>query len=105
MTENQVNEMFRLMNTAIGKISNVESDVAELKSDVAELKSDVAELKSDVAELKSDVAELKEGQARLEAGQERLEKEIQITNRALDRLAGESVRVQARVDILEQHSN
>lgn len=84
MTENQISEMFRLMNTAIGKISNVEKDVAELKTDVAELK---------------------QGQARLEAGQERLEKEIQITNRALDRLAGESMRVQARVDILEQHSN
>jgi chromosome segregation ATPase len=92
MTENQVNEMFRLMNTAIGKISNIEKDVAVLKADVSGLKSDVAVLKSDVAELK-------EGQARLEAGQSRLEKEIQITNRALDRLAGESVRVQARVDI------
>lgn len=98
MTENQVNEMFRLMNTAIGKISNLEKDVAELRSDVSGLKTDVSELKSGVAELK-------EGQIRLEAGQERLEKEIQITNRALDRLAGESVRVQARVDILEQHSN
>lgn len=94
MTENQVNEMFRLMNTAIGKISNIEKDVAVLKADVSGLKGDVAVLKSDVAELK-------EGQARLEAGQSRLEKEIQITNRALDRLAGESVRVQARVDILE----
>jgi chromosome segregation ATPase len=83
--------MFRLMNTAIGKISNLEKDVAELRGDVSGLKTDVAELK--------------QGQARLEAGQERLEKEIQITNRALDRLAGESVRVQARVDILEQHSN
>jgi chromosome segregation ATPase len=87
MTENQVNEMFRLMNTAIGKISNIEKDVAVLKADVSGLKGDVAVLKSDVAELKE--------------GQARLEKEIQITNRALDRLAGESVRVQARVDILE----
>lgn len=95
MTENQISEMFRLMNTAIGKITNIEKDIAELKSDVSGLKGDVAELKSDVAELK-------QGQARLEAGQERLEKEIQITNRALDRLAGESVRVQARVDALEQ---
>lgn len=28
MTGNQVNEMFRLMNTAIGKISNVEKNFA-----------------------------------------------------------------------------
>lgn len=84
MTENQISEMFRLMNTASGKISNIETDVPGLKSDASDLK---------------------EGQARLEAGQERLKKERQITDRALDRLAGESIRVQARVDILKQHSN
>lgn len=48
------------------------------------------------------IRELQEGQKRLEEGQARVEKELQTTNRALDTLAGESIRVKARVDILEQ---
>jgi hypothetical protein len=48
------------------------------------------------------IRELQEGQKRLEEGQARMEKELLTTNRALDTLAGESIRVKARVDVLEQ---
>ena len=62
----------------------------------------IRELQEGQKELKTDVAELKEGQTRLEKGQARLEKELQTTNKILDTLSGETIRVRARVDILEQ---
>lgn len=62
----------------------------------------IRELQDGQKVLQKDVAELKEGQKRLEEGQTRLEKELQTTNKALDTLAGESVRTKARVDLLEQ---
>lgn len=95
MEDKQFNQLFDLITRCV-------TGIRELQDGQKGLKSDVSELKSDVAVLKSDVAELKEGQKRLEEGQARLEKELQTTNRALDLLAGESVRVKVRVDTLER---
>lgn len=95
MEDKQFNKLFDLITRCV-------AGIRELQDDVAVIKTDVSELKTDVAELKTDVAELKEGQIRLEAGQARLEKELQTTNKALDTLAGDSIRTKARVDLLEQ---
>lgn len=95
MEEKQFNRLFDLITRCV-------TGIRELQDSQKIIQTDVAELKTDVAELKSDVAELKEGQNRLEAGQARLENEIQTTNRALDILAGESIRIKARVDVLER---
>ena len=102
MEDRQFNQLFDLITRCVTGIRELQTDVTIIKSDVAELKGDVAELKGDVAVLKGDVAELKGGQKRLEDGQVRLEKELQTTNRAFDLLAGESIRVKSRVDLLEQ---
>lgn len=94
MEDKQFNQLF-------DSITRCVKGVRELQTGQDELKTDMAEIKADVVELKTDVAELKEGQKRLEEGQMRLEKEIRITNRALNSLAGESNRTKARVDDLE----
>ena len=88
MEDKQFNQLFDLITRCVAGIR--------------ELQDGQKNLQTDVAELKGDVAELKEGQKRLEEGQSRLEKELQTTNKALDTLAGESVRTKARVEILEQ---
>ena len=56
------------------------------------------------------IQRLEEGQTRLEQrmdnlekGQEDLKKEWQITNKVLSILTDDSIRIRARIDILEQH--
>lgn len=95
MEDKQFNQLFDLITRCV-------SGIRGLQEDVTVIKQDVVELKSDVTELKSDVSELKEGQKRLEEGQARIEREIQVTNSALDSLAGESIRTKARVADLER---
>jgi TolA-binding protein len=81
MTENQFEQMMKMMTNCVNGVQRLESNVSELKSDVSELKSDVSELK---------------------AGQLRVEKALETNNKALDMLAGDSIRVKARVDVLER---
>jgi chromosome segregation ATPase len=95
MEDKQFTQLFDLVTRCVAGVRELQQGQKILQTDVAELKADVAELKADVAEIKKDVSELK-------AGQSRLEKELQTTNKALDLLAGESVRTKARIDILEQ---
>lgn len=44
MTDNQFQELFRLVTTAVIVINEVKTDVAAVKTDVAEVKSDVKDL-------------------------------------------------------------
>ena len=84
MTDNQTREFFDKMTKCINGIQRLETGQAELKADISELKADVSDLKS---------------------GQERLETQMEIIGKALDSLAGDSVRVKARVEILEERVN
>jgi prefoldin subunit 5 len=74
MTENQFEQMMKMMTNCVNGVQRLESNVSELKSDVSELK----------------------------AGQLRVEKALETNNKALDMLAGDSIRVKARVDVLER---
>lgn len=105
MEDKQFNQLFDLITRCVTGIRELQEGQKNLQEGQKNLQEGQKELRTDVAELKIDVAELKEGQKRLEDGQARLEKEIQTTNKALDMLAGESIRVRARVDVLEQISN
>ena len=98
MTDNQLREMFDKLTKCVNGIQVLREDITELKSDVSVIKSDIVEIKSDVSGLKSDVSELK-------AGQTRIEKSLEITNRTLDTIAGDSLRVKSRVEILEERIN
>ena len=91
MTDNQMKQMMDIMTKCVNSIQRLDEKFNGLQTDVSELKTNVSELK--------------EGQQRIEMGQARLEKELLTTNRALDTLAGESIRVRARVEVLEQLSN
>jgi phage shock protein A len=84
MTENQEKQIINLLTKAVNGVQRLEEDVKEIKSDVSELKSDVTELKG---------------------GQERMEKQMEIIGRSLDSLAGDNVKVKARVQILEERVN
>lgn len=97
MTENQEKQVTNLLNRCVNGIQKLETNVSELKSDVSELKSDVSVLKSDVSEIKSDVSELKDGQ-------KRIEKEMRLNNRAVNKIAGEQVRMDERLLDLEKAS-
>jgi chromosome segregation ATPase len=88
MMENQINELFNLVTKCVTGIQRLDHDMQIVKTDVAELRSDVAELKSDTTELKE--------------GQKRLEKEMVLVHKALDILSVDSVRIKARVDVLEE---
>ncbi len=81
MTDNQFKQMMNLMTKSVTSTQRIEKEIIVIKSDIAELKADVSELK---------------------AGQARLEKAMDTNNKALDSLAGESIRVKARVDVLEE---
>ncbi len=97
MEDKQFNKLFDLITRCV-------TGIRELQDGQKKLEEGQKVLQKDIAELKGDVAELKEGQQRLEEGQSRLEKELQTTNKALDTLAGESVRTKVRVDLLERKS-
>ncbi|CAN5873038.1 hypothetical protein BH20ACI4_BH20ACI4_12330 [soil metagenome] len=81
MEDKQFNQLFDLITRCVTGIRELQDGQKVLQADVTEIKQDVSELK---------------------AGQARFEKELQTTNKALDTLAGESVRTKARVDLLEQ---
>ncbi len=88
MTDNQIKQMMTMMTKCVNGLQRVEENMKTVKSDMAELKSDMAQLKSDVAQLK--------------VGQNRIEREMFRINSAFDTLAGESIRVKNRVEILER---
>ncbi len=98
MTERNVKEMFKMMDTCLSAIdefrTEVRLDLNTIKTDVAQLKTDVAQLKTDVAQLKTDVAVLKESQ-------ERFELELRRNNRALDKVAGHWMRTDIQLGKLE----
>lgn len=97
MTENQTKEMFNLLTKCVSGIQELKEDVSIIKKDVFVLKSDVSVLKSDMSEVKQDIAELKEGQ-------KRIEKEVRLNTAAVNKIAGEQIRLNARVDELEAAS-
>lgn len=97
MTENQTKEMFNLLTKCVSGIQELKEDVSIIKKDVFVLKSDVSVLKSDMSEVKQDIAELKEGQ-------KRIEKEVRLNTAAVNKIAGEQIRLSARVDELEAAS-
>lgn len=51
MTDNQFQELFRLVTNAVTTINETKSQLDRVETDVAEVKLDVAEVKSDVKEL------------------------------------------------------
>lgn len=81
MTDNQFTQLFELVTKCVNGIQTVQQDISELKQGQVRLEEGQAKLEADIAEVK---------------------KELQITNRALNDLAGESVRTKARIEILEQ---
>jgi hypothetical protein len=91
MTDNQLREFFDKLTECVNGIQILQDGQVKLETGFAEMKSDIVEIKSDVAEMKA-------GQKRLELGQE-------TTNRSFDVLAGESIRVKSRVEILEKRIN
>lgn len=104
MTENHTKEMFSLLTKCVSGIQELKEDVAVLKSDVSVLKSDMSEVKQDVAVLKLDMSEVKQDIAELKEGQKRIEKEVRLNTAAVNKIAGEQVRLYARVDELEAAS-
>ncbi len=91
MTERNVKEMFKMMDTCLSAIDEFRTEV---RLDLNTIKTDVAQLKTDVAQLKTDVAVLKESQ-------ERFELELRRNNRALDKVAGHWMRTDIQLGKLE----
>ena len=89
--------MFSLLTKCVSGIQELKEDVSVLKADVSVLKTDVSVLKTDMAEVKQDIAELKEGQ-------KRIEKEVRLNTAAVDKIAGEQIRLKARFDEFEAAS-
>ncbi len=88
MEDKQFSKLFDLITRCVTGIRELQDGQKKLEDGQKILQSDVSEIKQNVSELKN--------------GQVRLEKELQTTNKALDTLAGESIRVKSRVDLLEQ---
>ena len=66
------------------------------------------EMMDKLTELEDEIQKMIEEQHNPKAGKIRLkpfEKSLETTNRALDTLAGESIRVKSRVEILEERIN
>lgn len=81
MTDNQFNQLFDLVTKSVKVVQRLEKDFVELKTDVAELKTDVTEFKE---------------------GQAKIVKEMQIVNKSLVILHGDSLNIRAGIEILEQ---
>lgn len=102
MTDNQFDQLFGLVNKCVNGIQRLEEGQAKLEVGQAKLEEGQAKLETGQAKLEEGQTELRKDVDELKKGQARIEKELQITNRALNDLAGESVRVKARIEILEQ---
>ncbi len=113
MTENQINEIFRLMNKAITKIDGLEIKVdgLEIKIDGLETRFDGLETRFDGLETKFDEAEKRNENFRQETKQsfDEINQKLRFMNtRAevlIDDLMQNKIRVkdvEKRVDILEQ---
>lgn len=88
MTENQTKQMLKMMTQCVSGIQRLEEKFEAMEKTVSEVKSDLNDVKSDVSELKE--------------GQNRIEKELQTNNKALNKLAGDNIRINARLEILEE---
>ena len=116
ITENQFQQLFNLVTKSVETTQRIEEGQIRLEVTVAHINHDVIKLKEDVGGLKegqarleqrqekieADVAEIKEGQARLETEFAEVRKELESTNRAFNKLAGNTMRVEARVEMLEE---
>ena len=82
MTENQETQMMTMLTRCVNGIQRLEESQTKLEAGQTRLEQRMDNL---------------------EKGQEDLKKEWQITNKVLSILTDDSIRIRARVDILEQH--
>jgi len=72
------------VDTQIGEVGSIKTDVSNLKANVSDLKTDVSILKTDVSDLKTDVSELNTGVSNLGTRVNRIELDIGEIKNALE---------------------
>ncbi len=122
MTENQTKQMMKMMTQCVSGIQQLQVSVkkleegqirlevaqAKLESEVSDLKEGQIRLQEGQSRLENDVSDLKIGQSRVEKdvaelkeGQIRVEKGVDKNNKVFNKVAGDNLRLEARIEILE----
>ena len=78
-----------------------DNQLREIMDKLTKCVSGIQQLKEGQVKIEKRLVKLEEGQEDIKAGQARLEKEGRVMSRAMKILADESIKVRARVDILE----
>ncbi len=104
MTENQEKEMFNLLTKSVNGVQDLNKRFDTLEDKVDSLDKKVDSLDKKVDSLDKKVANLQVDVSELKDGQKRIEKELRLNNRAVNKIAGEQIRMDERILELEEAS-
>ena len=83
-------------------LQNLQSEIALIKQSQDKAEADTAEVKQSQARVEADLERVKDDVNEIKIGQLRFEKLLDINNRALNRVAGDYIKLNSQVELLEE---
>ena len=83
-------------------LQKLEGEVAEIKQRLDKSEADIAEIKHSQIRAEADLEQVKADVGEIKISQLRFEKLLDINNRALNRVAGDYIKLNSQVELLEE---